>query len=218
MPKIITDMIAYINEFLPNRANSSTINTFIDDEAKRIRRFIPDILDHSTQTVADQQTYNLPNNIRISDIISMYMSATTYNATTLVTSTLDWRKYKFAGYEDRYMGEIYFKATTENSSVNSDRICISPIPDDVVYFKISHWAYPNTSNGTTTIINNDTLVAYLENKVMAKISRMGNHPRIDLSNNFELEAESYLRVLKRERENKELALSSKRIGYKDWWD
>jgi len=217
MPKTITDIINYVNEILPNRAQSTTINTFIDDAAKNVRLWTPDVIDWSTQTVANQQTYNMPSNIRINDIVSFHITQTTYNATTLVTSTLDWREYKFAGYEDRYKGDIFFRATTGNSSINADRICLSPIPDDVVYFKALHWDYPNTSMGTTTIIKNDYLISYIENKVMAKISRMGLHPRIDLSNNYEIEAESYLRLLKQDREKVVMSLSPKRISYKEWW-
>jgi len=216
MPKTITEISDYINEMLPNRVNSTTLVTFIDDEFKLIRHFTPDYNVWSTETAANTQNYTLPNNIKADDVISFHVSGTTYNAAAVVTSTLDWNKYDFVGYEDRHKGGSYFKASTGTANY-ADIICLNPIPTDITYLKALYWDYPQTSNGSTTIISNDYVVAYLTNKVLSKVARVGNHPRIDLSNNYEIEAGDILNDLKREREKVVARLSPTRKGYKDWW-
>jgi len=214
MNKSISSIISYVNEVLPNAVQSTTLNTFIDEIVRTVKHYTPNIAVWSTQTVADQQAYTLPDHINVRDIISMHISNTTYNATTLVTSTLDWNPYRFVGYEDREKGLAYFRATTVGSS--AERICLSPIPDDVVYMKTMYWGSPQTSE-STDIIKNDYMVDYIQNKLLAMIAKTGTYPRIDLANNYELEAMQNLTRLKLERKKVERELKERFKGYKDWW-
>lgn len=215
MSKTVAGMISYIDEVLPNAVSSDLKVTYIDESFKNVRRFTPDIVDWTTQTVADQQEYDLPNNINVDDIISLYICETTYNTTTVVGSTMEWLKYKFAGREDRMKGNIYYRGTTEAAA--AERIGLSPLPDDVVYIRAQHWDYPQTSNGSTTIIKNDYMIEYIQNKVLAKVARTGAYPRVDLSNNYEIEAQFSYNNLMREHTRVRKGLQEKRIGYRDWW-
>jgi hypothetical protein len=124
-------------------------------------------------------------------------------------------EYQLGGYNQRNEGSKYFRATTQGSS--AERIGISPIPSDVVYYKVSYWDYPNTSNGTTTIVKNDYMVKYLQSKLLSRMCKVGQYPRIDMANNYEVEAMEALSILKREREEVENTMTPNRISYKDWW-
>lgn len=213
--KSIADIKLLVDEFIPNRVQSTTKNKLIDEIARTIRHYTPDVKVWSTQTVANQQVYDLPTHIRVDDIIRFEFSPTTYNSTTVVSSTLYWDFYKFVGYEDRNKSNIFYRGTTKASE--SERVGINPIPEDVNYIRVMYWDYPQTSD-STDVIENDYMTDYIQYKLMARIARIGNHPRIDLSNNYEIEAEAALRKLKQDREKIKLALSPKRISYKDWWD
>lgn len=216
MPKSVDSIVAYCNEILPNRLQTTTIVTFLDEAFKTIRHYTPDTTNWTTQTVSSQAQYTLPNNINVRDILQFHISNTTYNSTTVVSSTLCWDEYNFVGYRDYYKARSYRRATTNNSTTYAERIVINPIPTDVIYIKVLHWDYPVTSD-STTIIKNDFMVDYLQSKTLAKIAKTGHHPRIDLANNYELDAEEALMKLKRERSHVENELAPRHLSYKEWW-
>jgi len=205
-----------VDEIVENVIATTTKIRFINIALQEARPWMTKVETFSTQTVADQQLYNLPTGVKVSDILpeGVYLTQTTYNTTTVVSSTLFYNKYKLRGRLCPLEGSQFFEYTTQ--------LGISPVPDDVVYLKVMYRHVPGeytSSSDSTTIFDYDSdIMNYLKNKTIARICKAGKFPRLDLGNNYELEAESNLdnarmNWYKMERRRK----NQNAISYRDWW-
>ena len=59
---------------------------------------------------------------------------------------------------------------------------------------------------------------YLQNKLAARVCKSGSFPRVDLANNYEIDAEFKLGIARTHYHNTKFKKQAKRnISYKRWW-
>jgi hypothetical protein len=75
----------------------------------------------------------------------------------------------------------------------------------------------STSDSTTLLKVDDLLINYIQNKLAAKVCRSGSFPRIDLGNNYEMEAIESLNRAKLNKKQLETRTAKFKRSYKDWW-
>jgi hypothetical protein len=215
MGKTIAEILSWVDEVVPNKLNSTTKQIFISDLIGDgdFSKYNTKKTWWDTQTVADQAEYNLPSGVEITDISYVGISPTTYNSTDVTGSTTIYTEHKFKG-----MTEEKETAYTEYTT----QLVIYPTPDDayhmrIIYKPMYRGSY-NASTDTTTLIDADKpLIDWLQNKVAAKVCKSMAFPRIDLGNNYELEAETKLSNAKINYFKKKRATSKTNISYKSWW-
>jgi hypothetical protein len=218
MGKAISEIIGWVNEVVPNKVNSTTMQVFLKEllgVGSEVYKFNTELTLNSTKTVANQNEYDLPSGVRVEDIEWLGVSNTTYNSTDVLGTTTPFNEYKYYGLEDEIQGCRYTNFTSQLS--------ITPTPDDAYHMRIiyrpSYAALGVASSDSTTILNLDNpLIEYLQNKLAARVCKSGSFPRIDLGNNYEMEAESKLATARMQYYKiKHVKQSKRNISWKRWW-
>lgn len=215
MSKSVADIIAWVDEKVPNKVESTSKVIFLKEllgHGSEAYKFNTEVEWYDTATAADTNEYNLPSGVKVQDIVWIGVSNTTYNSTDVLGTTTPFTEYKFYGLEDSKIGSRYTEYTTQLS--------ISPTPDDAYHMRILYKPnYANTSSNTTTILNmSGPLIEYLQNKVAASVCKSGSFPRIDLGNNYERDAETKLDTARTHYYNLKFRRQPKRnISWKRWW-
>jgi hypothetical protein len=215
MGKAISEIIAWVDEIVPNKIESTTKQIFVREllgVGGDIYKYNTEISMESTATVADQNEYDLPAGIRVEDIEWLGVSNTTYNSTDVLGTTTPFNEYKYYGLEDEIEGCRYTHYTSQLS--------ITPTPDDAYHMRILYKPnYAANSSDSTTVLNFDNpLIEYLQNKLAARVCKSGSFPRIDLGNNYEIEAESKLNLARLNYYKlKHVKQSKRNISWKRWW-
>lgn len=215
MSKTIGNIIDYVNLVIPNKLEDATKIIFLSDLLGDgdFHKYNPETITFDTQTVEDQSEYDLPTGIRVKDLLYLGISPTTYNSTDVVGTTTLFTQYKYYGLEDAKYGSRYTNYTTQLS--------ISPTPDDEYHmrmiYKPFYGPYNTTADTTTIILANNTLIEYLQCKVAARVCKSMAFPRIDLGNNYEIEAASKLSNARINYFKEKRSYSNRNISYKRWW-
>lgn len=215
MGKTIGDIITYVDSVIPNKITEATKIIFLSDLLGEgdFRKFNPEIVQYDTYTVADQSEYDLPASIKVKDLLYLGVSPTTYNSTDVVGSTTLFQIYKYYGQEDSQIGQRYTNYTSQLSLI--------PTPDDSYHMRMKYrpfyGAYSASSDSTTIIEADNNLINYLQNKVAARICKSMAFPRIDMGNNYEIDAEMNLNNARLNYYKTRRAESNRNISYKRWW-
>lgn len=218
MGKTITEILSWVDETVPNKIATTSKQRFIQDLLGRggdVYKYNTELVWQSTATVADQNLYDMPAGVQVRDITYLEVSGTTYNSTDVLGTTTPFTEYKFHGLEDAKVGNRYTNFTTQLS--------ITPTPEDAYHYRYLYkpayvGPYTATSDSTTVLNMDSVLIEYIQNKVAARVCKSGSFPRIDLGNNYEIEAESKLSNAKMNYYNLKHRTQSKRnISYKAWW-
>lgn len=215
MAKTIAEIIAWVDEIVPNKVESTTKQIFVRDllgVGSDVYKYNTELTWHSTKTVANQNEYDLPAGVKVEDLVWLGVSNTTYNSTDVLGTTTPFVEYKYYGLEDTKEGSRYTNYTTQLS--------ITPTPDDAYHMKMIYKPnYSAASSDSTTVLNlNNPLLEYLQNKVAARVCKSLSFPRIDLGNNYEMEAESKLdRARMHYYNNRHSKYSKRNISWKGWW-
>lgn len=217
--KTLGEILDLCDELVTNRISSTTKVKFLNDILHTVRKYnTKSITLYTDGTAADTQTYDLPSYVSIEDITYLGVSNSTFNTTVIAAnSTTYYVEYKFKGQEDPEVGLRYFEHSTQYG--------LYPIPDDAYYMKIIYNPYlgpfsstADPSSDAAVEINVDGhLTNYIQDKLCAKICKSGAFPRLDLANNYELDAMENLN-LAMNNYYKTISKKSKRnISYKRWW-
>lgn len=214
MSKTVAQIIAWVDQMLPNVIDSTTKYVFLEDMYKNIKKYNTEyVTSDTTPTASSQADYSLPSGVDYRDLMYVGVSPTTFNTTNIVGSTTPFVEYNFKSWKNEDIGMQWW----ENSSTN---IRLSSIPDDAYHmrFKYLPSLVCNASTDSTTLIpGNDHMVSYLQNKLAAQVAKMGNFPRIDLANNYELEADEMLNKIRIDSFNFKTRQRGYNTSYKDWW-
>lgn len=214
MGRTIAQIIASVDEAVPNKIESTSkikfLSDLIGDGSFRKYNDIETYWD--TYTVANQAEYDLPSGVDISDIIWVGISGSTYNSTDSVGSTTIYVEQRYIGKDDSNIG--YTDYTT--------KLALTYPPDGsyhmrVIYTPTYRSEYRASTDSTTIIYANKPLLNWLEAKLCAKVAKIGSFPRIDLANNYEIEAANYLSEAITTYDYKKRKRSRKQISYRDWW-
>ena len=216
MGKTLQAIINWVDEVVPNAMETTTKQVFLSDLLGEgdFKNFNTARTYLDTYTVADQSDYDLPTGIKVDDIIRAYVSPTTYNSTDVVGSTTLFEKYTLLGI-DSEKSPGFVEYTTQ--------IHLIPTPDDsyhmrLIYKPVYRGNLADTTSLATEILAQKPLIDWLQNKLAARVCKSLAFPRIDLGNNYELEAEEKLSAARLEYYQDRRKRCANKIGWKDWWD
>jgi hypothetical protein len=215
MDKTLAQLLAWVDESVPNRIPTTSKLRYIAENLgdSMFAKYNSAKTWYDTYTVADQAEYNLPTGIRVTDLIYVGVSGTTYNTTDVIGTSTPFNEYKYAGLRDD-KSPSYTDYTTQ--------IALVPAPDDAYHMRLIYTPQYRDMGceltDSTTIISADTpLINWLQSKVAARVCKSMAFPRIDLGNNYEIDAESYLGDARLNWYNNKRRLSKTNIGWRDWW-
>jgi hypothetical protein len=220
--KTVADYVSYVNEVVPNNVATTSKYTFLQDILKDIRDLNTYYETRDTNTSTSASYYNFPTTDMLwSDIQWLGISNSTYNV-AISPSTMpysDYTEIKYKGLDEEIDSYQWVETGTSGiilyglSTENKHWLRYKCLP--TLIFGLSSGI---GSSDSTTVIQVDSLLAdYIQNKLAAKVCRSGAFPRIDLGNNYEMEAQD---LLARAKLNKRIADTKRakfKVGYKDWW-
>jgi hypothetical protein len=214
MPKTISQVLGFVDQMIPNAVDTTTKMIFIEDIFKDIREYNTEyVVSDTTPTASSQATYSLPTGIRWKDLIFVGISPTTFNTSNVVASTTPFVEYLYKTKRNEETGLQWWEYT-------STAIRLSSIPDDAYHMQFRYLpglTCNATSDSTTVIPANDYMCDYIQNKLAVKIAKFGTFPRVDMSNNYELDSMELLTKIKIESKKMYWRRLGYAVSYKDWW-
>jgi hypothetical protein len=194
--------------------DSTTKMIFIEDIFKDVKEFNTDyVVSDTTPTASSQATYSLPTGVSWKDLIYVGISPTTFNTTNVVGSTTPFVEYLYKTKRNEETGMQWWEYTSSSIRINS-------LPDNAYHMQFRYLPslVCNASSDSTTLIQaNDLICDYIQNKLASQIAKFGAFPRVDLSNNYELEAMDKLTRVKIASKQMYWRRLGYAISYKDWW-
>lgn len=213
MGRSITDILSWVDETIPNKLPTTSKMQYLSDLVGdgEFKKYNDYVTTYEFATSSGSAEYDLPAGVRVTDLLYVGISATTYNTTNVLKSTTPFTEYKYRGLDDEGVG--YTEYTSQ--------LALVPKPDNSYHIRIKYrpiYGPFTASSDTTTIITADSpLINYLQHKIAAKVCQAMSFPRIDLANNHEISAEENLATAKMNYFRKKRQLSKKNISYKGWW-
>lgn len=202
----------YISEILPNRVNSSTITTLLNNEMRKHWRDMASTKIFELYTVADLGIYDLPSDCEFAQIVPNGVSV---SDTTNGSTNQTFRQYEYAGQDDYASGYKYYDAT-------GDSFGLYPIPTNGNKpIHVRYKARPTlfTSADTTSLFTLDEdYIDFLRFKVMARVAKAGNNPDVEMGNNYEMDAMEVQRKMRLKQARDKMKTARKSISYKEGWD
>ena len=209
----LSDVLTYIDTVYPNKTGSTMKITFINDEQRKIFKYMNPVGMATITTIADQFSYALPSDCNI-DLIEQVLVT---NTTTTVDSSTPFNNYEFAGLDQEMSGgNFYYDAF--------GKIALYPVPDKngytgrVIYSKRPVLFASTVADSTTNFNLDADWLDYIKFKVIARVAKSGSYPDIDIANNYEVDAMEVERHLKLDKANKKMKNPRERIAYTDGWD
>jgi hypothetical protein len=215
--KTITQILDYVNSKVPNGVSTSDKIVYLSDivNGYDFEKYNTEHTTWSTGTSSNCATYTLPTNVLIGDIRWFGISETTYNSTDVIGTTTPFTEYKYAGLREGAKTNCY----TDFNSPNV--VAIRPIPDTRYHMKVIHKSkhsqYSASSDSTSVITAPIPLITYAQYKLSAEICKSMAFPRIDMANNYEIDAAEALARAKMLHAQYMRSMSKVNISYKDWW-
>lgn len=213
MSKTVGQIINFVDQMLPNVVDTTTKMIFIEDIFKSIKEYNINYVRCTTSyTSSTTPIISLPTGVDWKDLIYVGLSPTTYNSTNVVGATTPFEEYTYRPDKNVDMGMNWWEYT-------SSSIVLSK-PDDAYHIDLKY--LPSlicsaSSDSTTLIPANDEIVDYIQNKLASQVAKFGSFPRIDLANNYEMEAQDLLNKVKIESKKFKWRRRNTGISYKEWW-
>lgn len=213
MRKTLTQIIGWADAIIPNKVATTDKYVLLSDllgegDFKKYNSFENT---YEFQVTTSAAEYDLPAGVQVTDITYVGVTATTYNTTNLLKSTTPFTEYRYVGRDDEGMG--YTNYTSQLAFVPK----LTGSYHCRIKYKPIYGPYTATSDSTTIIVADNSLINYLQYKLAARICQSMAFPRIDLANNFEISAETELSNAKTEYFRKKRYTSKLNLSYKRWW-
>ena len=215
MQKTMAEILAWVDEVIPNKIPSTSKYRYMVDNLgdSEFGRYNTEKIYLSTNTSTSVSDYDLPSGVRVEDLIYVGVSNTTYNSTNIIGTTTAFVEYKYKGLRDT----IDFGYTDYTTKLR-----LLPVPIDKLHVLLIYKPmYRNigaaTSDSTTIINAQSPLINWLQMKTAARVCKSMAFPRIDLGNNYEIDAENYMANARINYMNTKRKLSKNNISFKDWW-
>lgn len=205
----LNEMLNYINTVLPNTVSTEIKVKYINDEQRKIYKYMSELDMYETISIANQPIYTLPDDCEIESISQVLVSNT-----TVLDSSTPFVTYSYAGENDSLdSGSFYYNAL--------GNLGLYPIPDKTNYaIRILYEKRPiifATSDGNKEFNIEGDFLDFIQTRVMSKIARTGNYPDIELANNYEIEAKEIESKLKMDRAKRKAKNPKSRYSYKEGW-
>lgn len=212
MAETLGSILSYIDEVLPNNINSTTKINFINDEIKEFWPYMTSTKLYEFATSSGTAEYVLPTtNTKIEHIVEYGLTIQT--DTNAVTSTTIWGTYSYIGQNEVLEGNRFYDAL-------NNKFGIYPVPDNGYTARIRYREYPtilSSSSDSTTVLNlNNDYIKLIKYKALARVAKTGKFPRVDLANNYEMDAKEVERKLKLEAAKNKSRSPRTRWSYQDW--
>lgn len=217
--KTVADFINYVNTVVPNAVATSDKYVYLAEICRDIKDLNTYYDTWDTNTSTSASFYNLPSSdIGYQDIKWLGVSNSTYdvaiNPSTKPYS--DYTEYTYKGLDESDVtgkwiesgttGLCIYGLSTENKHWLRYK-CVPPLT----------FCTTSTTDSTTLLRVDDTLTSYIQNKLAAKICRSGPFPRIELGNNYEMEAQELISTVKTRKKQLETKTAKFKYSYKGWW-
>lgn len=214
MAESLNDVLNYINSLLSNGISTENKVTIINDILKNDWKHFTSTAYHTFNTASSQVYYDMPTNCKVYHIVENGVGVCA-TASTAATSTTIYEPYHFIGQDETQESNVFFECSTSTTQIG-----IYPTPNDVYPARIKYQVYPTlmTSTATTTVFNvDDDFINYVKNKAMSVVAKSGKFPRVDLANNYEMDAKEILRKVKLRKKQEKTKTSRYRISYQGGW-
>lgn len=216
--KTVGDIINYVDRVVPNNVGSSDKYVYLQDICRDVRHLNTKYDTWDTNTITSASFYNLPTNINWTDLLWVGVSNSTYDV-AISPSTMpysDYQEYKYKGLDESITGLQWI----ESGDTGITLYGLSTQNKHWIRYKcLPHLVFCTTSSSDSTSYLNvdDILTDYIQNKLAAKVCKSGAFPRVDLANNYELEANELLSRIKLNKKQFETRTAKRKISYKGWW-
>jgi len=206
------EILSYLDVILPNSLETLTKIVLINDEIKEIWRDMSPYYIYSFTTVEGQMFYNLPAYYRFDQIYEDGLKIATTEGT--VTEDTIYNTYSFCASEDELSGHSFFDGLEDNFG-------IYPEPDGEYNAKIKLVRYPDLYDETNTseVVDLDRdYIKLLKLRVLSRIAKSGSFPRVDLANNYYVDALELEKKMKYYNKRSKFKDRRHSTSYKDGWD
>lgn len=210
MAKTLGQVLSYVHEVLPNSFPTTTLITFVNDEIRLFWQYLTSTEYYEFQMSSGQAIYSFPTNVKMDQVIENGVLIS--DTTSSPTSSAEWTAYTFCGADEELTGSRYFEAL--------DNFGVYPVPDNGYYARLIYQDYPTlmASSDTNTQFDLDQdYVDILTYRTLARVAKSGKYPRVDLANNYTLDAKEIEQKMKVKQMNDFTKTARKRWSYKQWY-
>lgn len=206
------EVLDYIDTVLPNSLTTATKVIFINDEIKELWRDMSPYEIYEFDTVENQTFYDLPTNTKFDQIYEDGLKIAT--TTGSVNEDTLYNTYSFCASEDELTGYRFFDGLESNFG-------IYPEPDSIYDAKLKIIQYPTlyAVTDTSKVIGLDRdYIKLLKLKVLSRVAKSGTFPRVDLANNYYMDAvelEKKMKYYSKYQKHKDKRHSA---SYKEGWN
>ena len=206
------EVLTYIDTVLPNKVSNTLKIGLINDEQRKIFKFMNPVGMATFTTIGDQFSYNIPSDCSI-DLIQQVLVT---SSTSSVDSETAFNNYEFAGLDQEMSGGNFYYDVF-------GKIGLYPVPDKngytgrIIYSK-RPVLFSSTNDSTVEFNTEADWIDVIKFKVMSRVAKCGNYPDIELANNYESDAMEIEKKLKMDRANKKMKNPRERISYTEGWE
>lgn len=207
------NLLDFINLAYPNSVATTDKINIVNDIQNYIFKYMSSSGVYCFDTVNGQYAYDLTDlgaGFTFDLINDVMVAATTGVPTTDTVFT----SYEWAGPEQEMSaGHYYYNALGD--------LGLYPVPDNAYASRVYYEQRPIqfASSDTATEINLDPdYLGFIKNKAVATVARLGHYPDVDISNNYEQEAQEFERRLKMNRAKEKAKRPDKTWSYTEDWN
>ena len=207
------NLLDFINLAYPNSVATTDKINIVNDIQNYIFKYMSSSNPYTFDTASSQYAYDLTDlgSHFTFDLINDVMIA---NTTGIPDENTQFTSYEWAGpRQDMSGGHYYYDAI--------GALGLYPVPDKVYRGVMYYEQRPIqfASSDTATEINLDPdYLGFIKNKAVATVARLGHYPDVDISNNYEQEAQEFERRLKMNRAKEKAKRPDKTWSYTEDWN
>lgn len=217
--KTVGDYINSVNLAVPNNIATTDKLVFLLDICREIKDFNSYYETWDTNTSTSASFYNFPSSdINFRDVQWIGVSNSTYDV-AISPSTMPYSDYTelvYKGLDESVTGNQWVESGTTGvilyglSTENKHRLRYKCTP--ALTFGVA-----TSSDSTTLLKTDDLLTSYIQNKLTAKVCKSGAFPRVELANNYEMEAQELYNKARLYKLQLQTRTAKFKRSYKDWW-
>lgn len=210
--KTLGQSLSFINEVLPNKVNSTTIITLINNEQRKIWHHMTSTSLYEAYTVANQELYSLPTDCEFERIVE---NGILVGESTNGSTSQSFTPYSYAGKDDNASDYVYYEGLNDTFGI----IPIPTVSNIPIHIRYQPRPIMFASTDTNTQYNlNEDFIELIELRTMSRICKIGNNPDAELANNYEADANELERKMKVRLARDKAKNNRRRVSYREGWN